>query len=80
MDAAPTTGPEELRQALKRQVASPVRWEETLLNMGTAGHDRFLEVGVGNVLSGLARRTLKGSSTTAAGTAEALADFLGATP
>jgi [acyl-carrier-protein] S-malonyltransferase len=35
---------------------SPVRWEETILNMISDGADTFIEVGAGKVLSGLIKR------------------------
>jgi [acyl-carrier-protein] S-malonyltransferase len=56
--AQPTQDPEELRRELAVQVYSPVRWIETLQRLATLGFDRFVEVGPGNVLSGLVRRTL----------------------
>jgi [acyl-carrier-protein] S-malonyltransferase len=80
VDARPVTSAAEIRAALVRQVASPVRWEESLRGMGEAGHIDFLEVGPGNVLAGLVRRTLKGARTRGAGTAAALADLKPPTP
>jgi [acyl-carrier-protein] S-malonyltransferase len=53
-----TREPEALRQELALQLYSPVRWIETLQRLATLGCDRFLEVGPGNVLAGLVRRTL----------------------
>jgi [acyl-carrier-protein] S-malonyltransferase len=47
-----------LQRELSVQVYSPVRWVETLQTLAQMGCDRFLEVGPGNVLSGLVRRTL----------------------
>jgi [acyl-carrier-protein] S-malonyltransferase len=49
---------EDLKQELAVQVYSPVRWIETLDALAALGCDRFLEVGPGNVLAGLVRRTL----------------------
>ena len=58
VDAAPIrTGP-EAREALRRQVASPVRWEETLRGMAAAGASIFAEIGHGKVLTGLVRKVL----------------------
>ena len=51
--------PEQLRGELGVQVYSPVRWVETLYALAGMGCDRFLEVGPGDVLAGLVRRTLK---------------------
>jgi len=46
------------RDALLRQVTSPVRWTETLQFLAGQGVDVFVEVGPGRVLSGLVKRTL----------------------
>jgi [acyl-carrier-protein] S-malonyltransferase len=40
------------------QVYSPVRWIDSLYGLARLGCDAFLEVGPGNVLAGLVRRTL----------------------
>jgi [acyl-carrier-protein] S-malonyltransferase len=50
--------PEALRDELAMQVFSPVRWIESLQRLAELGCDRFLEVGPGQVLAGLVRRTL----------------------
>jgi [acyl-carrier-protein] S-malonyltransferase len=73
VDAAPETAAGRLRDALLRQVASPVRWEESLLSLGESGFAEFLEVGPGTVLAGLVKRTLgKTARTLPAGTLEAI--------
>ena len=46
---------------LKAQLTSPVRWRQTLSALDSAGFDTFIELGPGKVLSGLVKRTLKGS-------------------
>lgn len=56
--AAPATGTESMRQALARQLISPVRWRESLLWMSAQRVTRFVEVGPKNVLTGFVRRTL----------------------
>jgi [acyl-carrier-protein] S-malonyltransferase len=56
VDAAPETSGERLRDALVRQVDSPVRWVESVRRLAREGVDRALEIGPGNVLAGLLRR------------------------
>ena len=62
VDAAPIRTGTEAREALRRQVASPVRWEETLRGMGTAGAGTFVEIGQGRVLTGMVRKVLPDAS------------------
>ncbi len=57
--AKATTSAEAVREALKLQLRSPVRWAESLQEAYRQGARFFLEVGPGRVLQGLARRTLK---------------------
>lgn len=59
-DAAPFSRGADLRDALVRQIDSPVRWTETVRRLAREGVDRALEIGPGKVLSGLVRRTEKG--------------------
>lgn len=51
--------PGQIREALVRQVVSPVLWEDCMRNCATAGATGFWECGPGGVLAGLARRTEK---------------------
>jgi [acyl-carrier-protein] S-malonyltransferase len=44
------------REALVRQVASPVRWSDSVVRLLEHGVSDFIEVGPGKVLSGLARQ------------------------
>lgn len=60
VDAAPVRTAEELRTRLVRQLVSPVLWTQTMLAMHKAGFDTFYEIGPGNVLQGLLKRTLQG--------------------
>jgi [acyl-carrier-protein] S-malonyltransferase len=62
VDAHRVSKGSEVREALIRQVASPVRWEESILAMAALGVTRFVEVGPGRVLSGLVRKTVKGAT------------------
>jgi malonyl CoA-acyl carrier protein transacylase len=54
--ARPFTDP---RRELADALTSPVRWRETLLALHELGASRFIEVGPGRVLTGLAKRTLR---------------------
>ena len=60
VDACGESSGERLRDALLRQVDSPVRWVESVRFLAREGVDHALEVGPGNVLGGLVRRTEKG--------------------
>lgn len=57
--AEATNDPEEIRSNVLNQLLNPVRWTQTLQNMHDNGADSFIEVGPGNVLQGLVKRTLK---------------------
>jgi [acyl-carrier-protein] S-malonyltransferase len=48
--------PDEIRRALADQVAGAVRWSDSIRRLSAEGITRFVEVGPGRVLSGLARR------------------------
>jgi [acyl-carrier-protein] S-malonyltransferase len=54
--ARPLTDPAAIRDALGRQLTSPVRWTESVEWMIAQGVDRFVEVGPKKVLAGLLRR------------------------
>jgi [acyl-carrier-protein] S-malonyltransferase len=56
--AAPETNPHNLREAMGKQLTSPVRWAELILNLKAAGVDTWVEVGPKNVLKGLVRKIL----------------------
>jgi [acyl-carrier-protein] S-malonyltransferase len=60
VDAIPVHRGAAARDALVRQVSSPVRWQDLVEAMLDAGVEVFVEVGPGNVLSGLIRRIRKG--------------------
>ncbi len=57
VDARATNAPDELRDALVRQVSAPVRWLESMQLLVEQGIDTFVEAGPGKVLSGLMRQT-----------------------
>jgi len=56
VDARATTAPDELRDALVRQVSAPVRWVESMQLLMSHGAGTFVEAGPGKVLSGLMRQ------------------------
>ena len=56
VDAAITRRGRELRDALIRQVSSPVRWLDSMKLLIDQGIDTFVEVGPGKVLVGLMRQ------------------------
>jgi [acyl-carrier-protein] S-malonyltransferase len=56
VDAVPVREGAQVRDGLQRQVASPVRWEESIECLLREGVTRFVEVGPGKVLSGLVRK------------------------
>lgn len=55
VSAKPVTNPDEIRGALREQLLAPVLWEQTMVAMRAAGIRRYVEVGQGRVLRGLAR-------------------------
>jgi len=48
--------PESVRLLLCEQVARPIRWQASIERLISDGHDRFVEVGPGRVLTGLMRK------------------------
>lgn len=53
----------EVREQLRRQVAGPVRWTDTLQHLRGLGCETFVEVGPGRALSAMVMRTLPGATT-----------------
>jgi [acyl-carrier-protein] S-malonyltransferase len=56
VDASPIGTATAVRNALMRQVVSPVRWVESVQKMISMGVQRFVEIGPKNVLAGLIGR------------------------
>ncbi|MEK7309745.1 MAG: ACP S-malonyltransferase [Planctomycetota bacterium] len=48
--------PEQIRDNLSRQVASPVLWADSMQKLVNDGYDNFYEIGPGKVLSGLIKK------------------------
>jgi [acyl-carrier-protein] S-malonyltransferase len=55
----PVSDPAAIKEALVRQIVSPVLWEDCMRSAAAAGATAFWEFGPGAVLAGLARRTDK---------------------
>lgn len=49
---------QEIKHIIAAQLCSPVRFEQTLINMASDGFDTFVEVGAGKTLSGFVAHTL----------------------
>lgn len=59
VDVIAETDPAKIKDALVRQLYSPVRWTEAVQRMSDAGIEKLLEVGPGKVLTGLTKRIVK---------------------
>ena len=63
-DPQPITNGILLKEKLKKQMTTGVRWRETMDILVAQGVQTIVEIGPGNVLSGLAKRSMKGVTTT----------------
>ena len=72
VDASAAKLAAEVRAALARQVASTVRWVESVEAMASMGVTEAFEIGPGNVLAGLVRRIRKEIPVVSVGKAEAV--------
>jgi len=81
VDVAVYDQPEKIRDALVRQAFSPVRWIETVQEMGRRGINQVIECGPGKVLAGMTKRIAKevegGSAHDAASLEQAIAAVKG---
>ena len=59
--AEPVRTGAEARRLLVRQVASAVRWEQSVERLAADGVARWVEIGPGRVLSGLIRKIVRGA-------------------
>jgi len=76
-DAAPVIDGDAARDALVRQIDGPVRWVESVTWMAQeAGVGTFLEIGAGNVLTGLNRRIATGTVCASLSDPEQLGKYL----
>ena len=61
VEAAPNDSPAAIASLLERQVTGRVRWRETMAWMAAHEVRGMLELGAGKVLTGLAKRALRGA-------------------
>ncbi|MDL5026511.1 ACP S-malonyltransferase [Vibrio sp. TMPB1044] len=59
VDVIAETDPAKIKDALVRQLYSPVRWTEGVQAMNEQGVEKLLELGPGKVLTGLTKRIVK---------------------
>ena len=76
VDAAAVSSPHEVRDGLIRQVDAPVLWAEIIRRLRADGFQTFVEVGTGNVLSGLVRRIDREAVCYQAGTVQTVENVL----
>lgn len=76
VSAAAVEDPSEIRELLVEQVASMVRWRESVGHMREAGADVQVECGAGKVLTGLAKRIDKDLEAIALGTVSEVDAFM----
>lgn len=76
-DVAIETDSSQIRDALVRQLYSPVRWVETVQRLSAEGVSRAYECGPGKVLSGLVKRIDKDMTVSALENADAFDQALG---
>jgi len=62
-DPSPATSGAILKQRLCHQMTTGVRWRETMAQFEASGIDTSVEIGPGNVLSGLIKRSCSGITT-----------------
>lgn len=77
VDARPVGSGDQAREALIRQIDSPVRWTESVAWMaGEGAIEMFVEMGAGTVLTGLVRRIAREAETAALETPERARELL----
>ena len=79
VDVCIETNPTKIKNALVRQLTTPVRWVETIEKIIDAGILQIIECGPGRILTGLNKRINKSLECTSLNTTETLAELLGET-
>ncbi|SSY70011.1 ACP S-malonyltransferase [Alysiella crassa] len=78
VDVASVNDPEQIKDALVRQLYSPVRWTETVNVLANEGVTQSAECSPGKVLAGLAKRIHKDAVCTALTSQAAVEQFIAA--
>ena len=60
VEPVPSVDAEVLKQSLIQQMTGSVRWREISLQLPSIGIERVVEIGPGNALTGLIKRTCSG--------------------
>ena len=60
VDASQVASEKDIIPFLSKQIVSPVRFSDIILNMQDRGADTFIELGPGKALCGFVKRTVKG--------------------
>ncbi len=76
VDALPHDQGDEWASLLSAQLSSPVRWRQCLQTLADAGVGTFIEMGPGGVLTGMAKRAVRGSHAYSLTTCEDLDSLL----
>jgi [acyl-carrier-protein] S-malonyltransferase len=74
--AAPLTSVDAIRSELAAQLTGSVRWTATLQYMVDAGVTTFVEIGPGEVLSGLVKRIARGATRLSIAEPDAVRDYV----
>lgn len=77
VDAEPHEHAGEFPQLLERQVWSPVRWVASMRRARALGAERFVELGAGSVLTGLAKRIVPDAQAVSVSDPATLGEALG---
>jgi [acyl-carrier-protein] S-malonyltransferase len=75
VDVVAPSDPDVIKQALIKQLYSPVRWTETVNFLAESGVTDLYEIGPGKVLTGLAKRINKSLTSTAVNTLESVSSL-----
>lgn len=72
VDVKSAANPDEIKDALVRQLCNPVRWTETVQHMAKDGIEKSYEFGPGKVLTGLVKRIDKSVKGAAVNTTDSI--------